>query len=145
MTDLEIDEKELEKRIEKYKSIYYDYLKKRLSLLYDGPCIEMYKDLLHPKHKEDIIKTTVKVIKKINENEENLTNNHFCAFVVDKMLVKVSMQQDNQWSYWNSMKNYLEIQTFVLSGKTFSDIISQDDFLEHLLYEIDFYYSIGDK
>lgn len=144
MTNLEINEKELKKHIEEYKVVYYNYLKKRLSLLYDGPCIQIYKDLLHPKHKKDIIKTTVKVIKKINENEENLTNNHFCAFVIDKMLVKVSMQQDNQWSYWNSMKNYLEIQTFVFGGKTFCDIISQDDFLEHLLYEIDFYYSIGE-
>ena len=61
VTNLEINEKELKKHIEEYKVVYYNYLKKRLSLLYDGPCIQIYKDLLHPKHKKDIIKTLVGV------------------------------------------------------------------------------------
>ena len=143
MIKIDEDENEIKEDLKRYNKVYYQYFDKRLSLLYDSPCMNIYKDLLHPEYKKEIIKQTIKIIKKINKSKDILTEKHFCVFKVNEMIVKISMNQDTQWSYWNSIKNYLEIQTFVFNGKTFCDIVSQDDFLQKLLYEVDFYYSRG--
>jgi len=136
------DDYDFEAEQKKVDKVVKDYLNKRLVLLYDTICTAIYKDLLHLEYKDKIIKQTIDILDRIKQEKDTLTKKGSYLFFVNEMTVQILMRKKSQWSYWNMAKDCLEIQTFLASGDVFCDVITQDDFLYHLLYEVDFYYGL---